>query len=83
MLIYNDVRRFGFLKLYKNINPSQISFLSKLGLEPLTKKSKAFLEIGFSQAKKIISILKSNNINCLKIAKDIQDLDRVLILNKP
>ena len=38
VLIYNDVRRFGFLKLYKNINPSQISFLSKLGLEPLTKK---------------------------------------------
>tara|TARA_Y100001970_G_C14223487_1_gene854110 strand:+ start:691 stop:1518 length:828 start_codon:yes stop_codon:yes gene_type:complete len=57
--------------------------ISKLLPKLLTKKSKAFLEIGFSQTKKIISILKSNNINCLKIAKDIQDLDRVLILNKP
>ncbi len=35
ILIYNDVRRFGFFKLYKNIN--EISFLNKLGLEPLSK----------------------------------------------
>tara|TARA_Y100000590_G_scaffold55943_1_gene58655 strand:+ start:1759 stop:2622 length:864 start_codon:yes stop_codon:yes gene_type:complete len=38
VLIYNDVRRFGFLKLYKNTNFNKISFLRKLGQEPLTKK---------------------------------------------
>ena len=36
-LIYNDVRRFGFLKVYKNVNLNNIKFLNKLGLEPLTK----------------------------------------------
>ncbi len=37
-IIYNDVRRFGFLKLYKNTKIKQIPFLSKLGIEPFNKK---------------------------------------------
>ena len=48
----------------------------------LTNNARAFLEIGHSQAQKIINIFESKNLNCLKIAKDIQNLDRVLILNK-
>ena len=38
ILIYNDVRRFGFFKLYYNTKLNEIIFLKKLGLEPLSKK---------------------------------------------
>ena len=38
ILIYNDVRRFGFLKLYKTTEIQNISFLKKLGPEPFSKK---------------------------------------------
>ena len=38
ILIYNDVRRFGFFKLYKHNNLKKIKFLKKIGLEPLSKK---------------------------------------------
>ena len=37
ILIYNDVRRFGFIKFYNNINMKEIIFLKKLGIEPLSK----------------------------------------------
>ena len=37
ILIYNDVRRFGFLKLYNTTQINKISFLKKLGLEPFNK----------------------------------------------
>ena len=36
VLIYNDVRRFGFFKLYKNKKLNEIVFLNKLGIEPLS-----------------------------------------------
>ena len=36
VLIYNDVRRFGFFKLYKNKKLIEIVFLNKLGIEPLS-----------------------------------------------
>jgi len=36
LLIYNDIRRFGFFKLYKNTQLNQIVFLKKLGIEPLS-----------------------------------------------
>ena len=36
VLIYNDVRRFGFFKLYKNIKLDKIEFLKKLGPEPFS-----------------------------------------------
>ena len=38
VLIYNDVRRFGFFKLYNTIQLNKIIFLKKLGLEPFSKK---------------------------------------------
>jgi len=37
-LIYNDVRRFGFIKLYKGKKINGISHIEKLGLEPFSKK---------------------------------------------
>jgi len=37
-LIYNDVRRFGFFKLFEFKQLNKISFLKKLGLEPFSKK---------------------------------------------
>ena len=32
VLVYNDVRRFGFFKLYNTTKINRISFLQKLGL---------------------------------------------------
>ena len=37
-LIYNDVRRFGFFKLYNISQFNKITFLNKLGLEPFSNK---------------------------------------------
>ena len=37
-LIYNDVRRFGFLKVYNANDQEKIPFLKKLGHEPFAKK---------------------------------------------
>jgi formamidopyrimidine-DNA glycosylase len=37
ILIYNDVRRFGFFKLYNTTQMNKIIFLKKLGLEPFSK----------------------------------------------
>ena len=37
VLIYNDVRRFGFFKLYNTTQLNNIIFLNKLGLEPFNK----------------------------------------------
>ena len=48
----------------------------------LSIKSLAFIEIGSNQAEQVIAIFKSKNIVCLRIVKDIQSLNRVLILNK-
>jgi len=36
VLIYNDVRRFGFFKLFENIKLKEIVFLKKLGPEPFS-----------------------------------------------
>ena len=37
VLIYNDIRRFGFFKLYNTTKLNKIIFLNKLGLEPFSK----------------------------------------------
>ena len=37
-LIYNDVRRFGFIKLYNNKKINEVNHIAKLGLEPFSKK---------------------------------------------
>ena len=57
--------------------------LSKIIPKLLDKKSLVFIEIGVLQAKKTINIFKSNNMYLVNLVKDIQNLDRLLILNKP
>jgi formamidopyrimidine-DNA glycosylase len=38
ILIYNDIRRFGFFKIYNTTEFNKITFFNKLGLEPFNKK---------------------------------------------
>ena len=59
ILIYNDVRRFGFFKLYDNIKLNEIIFLKKLGLEPFSKKfnTKYFEKFIFSKKKNVKNLL--------------------------
>ena len=56
--------------------------IAKLLPNLLESKSMAFLEIGSKQAKKVKGIFSENNIYSLKIAQDIQNLDRLLIIKK-
>jgi formamidopyrimidine-DNA glycosylase len=37
-MVYNDIRRFGFFKIYNTTQINNISFLKSLGPEPLSKK---------------------------------------------
>ena len=37
-LVYNDIRRFGFFKLFNVNELNKVTFLKKLGLEPLSAK---------------------------------------------
>ena len=59
VLIYNDVRRFGFLKLYNHQNINKIIFLQKLGLEPFDKKFnvKFFTDFIKNKKKNVKSLL--------------------------
>ena len=58
ILIYNDVRRFGFLKIFKTKNLSKVIFLTKLGVEPLSKKfSKKYFSTFVKKRKKNIKNL--------------------------
>ena len=56
--------------------------ISEMLANILHKESFAFVEIGSTQAIKTQQIFRLNNINVLHVAKDLQGLDRVLILNK-
>ena len=44
--------------------------------------SVGFLEIGNSQAESVVNLFDNNQINCLEIVKDLQNLNRVLVLKK-
>jgi len=58
-LIYNDIRRFGFFKIYATTKINEISFLKKLGPEPLGKKFNVeyFLKFIKNKKKNIKNIL--------------------------
>ena len=58
-LIYNDVRRFGFFKLYNAIEKNKIKFLKKLGLEPFSKmfNIKYFKKFTQNRKKNVKSLL--------------------------
>jgi len=59
VLIYNDVRRFGFFKLYNTTQLNKIIFIKKLGLEPFSKKfsSKYFEKFVKNRKKNIKNLL--------------------------
>ena len=59
ILIYNDVRRFGFIKFYKNTKINEIIFLKKLGIEPLHKffNTKYFQKFIINKKKNIKNLL--------------------------
>ena len=48
----------------------------------LSSTSVVFVEIGNNQAKEAIQIFKKKKIKCLEIVKDIQKLNRLLVLQK-
>ena len=57
--------------------------ISRILPEILNANSKAFIEIGAKQSNKVLKIFKYNKIQYLEVAKDLQNIDRVLVLNKP
>lgn len=59
ILIYNDVRRFGFFKLFYDTRIDKINFLKKLGLEPFNKTFdvKYFKKFILNRKKNIKNIL--------------------------
>ena len=72
-LVYNDVRRFGFFKLYKNTNLNDIVFLRKLGIEPFNK---AFNLIYF---KRFIKNKKKNIKNLLMDQTFVSGLGNIYV----
>jgi formamidopyrimidine-DNA glycosylase len=62
-LIYNDVRRFGFLKIYNDIKINKLKFLNKLGVEPFSKNFNINYFLKFIKNKKtsIKSLLMNQN----------------------
>ena len=59
VLIYNDVRRFGFFKLYNHTQLNKIIFIKKLGLEPFSRtfNIKYFHKFAQSRKKNIKNLL--------------------------
>ena len=56
--------------------------ISKIVYSILHKNSFLFIEIGKSKTKKIKKIFENNNLRLIKIVKDFQQINRVLVLRK-
>ena len=65
-LVYNDVRRFGFFKLYNFTEINKIPFLKKLGLEPFSRKLnlRYFKETIKNKKKNIKNLLMDQTFIC-------------------
>ena len=72
-IIYNDVRRFGFLKVYKFTQLNKIIFLKKLGLEPFSKR------FNFSYFKEFIKKRKKNIKNLLMDQTFVSGLGNIYV----
>ncbi len=72
-LVYNDVRRFGFFKLYNTTNINKIKFLKKLGLEPFSKK------LNTQYFKKFVQKRKKNIKNLLMDQTFISGLGNIYV----
>ena len=73
VLIYNDVRRFGFFKIYNTTEINRISFLKKLGLEPFSK------EFNINYFKTFIQKRKKNIKNLLMDQTFISGLGNIYV----
>ena len=73
VLIYNDVRRFGFFKIYNTTEINRISFLKKLGLEPFSKK------FNINYFKKFIQKRKKNIKNLLMDQTFVSGLGNIYV----
>jgi len=73
VLIYNDVRRFGFFKLYNTTQLNKIIFLKKLGLEPFSKK------FNIKYFKKFIQSRKKNIKNLLMDQTFVSGLGNIYV----
>ena len=57
VLVYNDIRRFGFFKLYKHTQFNKINFFKKLGHEPFSKLfNKKYFKNFIKNKKKILKV---------------------------
>ena len=73
VLIYNDVRRFGFFKLYNTTQLNKIIFLKKLGLEPFSKK------FGIKYFEKFVQNRKKNIKNLLMDQTFVSGLGNIYV----
>ena len=73
LLIYNDVRRFGFFKLYNTTYLNKITFLKKLGLEPFSKK------FNIQYFKKFVQNRKKNIKNLLMDQTFVSGLGNIYV----
>ncbi len=72
-LIYNDVRKFGFVKFFIKKNYSNISHIKKLGPEPLEK------QFNYTYFKKNISGRNKNIKNILMDQKFVSGLGNIYV----
>ena len=73
VLVYNDVRRFGFFKLYNTTQLNKIIFLKKLGLEPFSKK------FNIKYFKKFVQNRKKNIKNLLMDQTFVSGLGNIYV----
>jgi formamidopyrimidine-DNA glycosylase len=73
VLIYNDIRRFGFFKIYDTNELNQISFLKKLGVEPLSE------ELNLKYFKNFVENRKKNIKNLLMDQTFISGLGNIYV----
>ncbi len=73
VLIYNDVRRFGFFKLYNTTQLNKIIFLKKLGLEPFNRT------FGVKYFKKFVQNRKKNIKNLLMDQTFVSGLGNIYV----
>ena len=73
VLIYNDVRRFGFFKLYDTIKVDRVPFLKKLGLEPFNKN------FTINYFKKFVKNKKKNIKNLLMDQSFVSGLGNIYV----
>ena len=73
VLIYNDVRRFGFFRLYNTTEIDKITFLKKLGLEPFSKT------FNIKYFKKFVQNRKKNIKNLLMDQSFVSGLGNIYV----